>query len=154
MAEEPLRSARWGNAAQIPQRQYSCGFCGSLVGPDQGYLATQHNKTLGHIYICTYCRKPTFFAGEKQTPGALVGNKVSALEDNVESIFHEARTSFAAGAFTGVVLRCRKILMHIAVDKGAKVRLRYIEYVDWLDKNGWVPPGGKAWVAEIKDRGN
>ena len=44
--------------------------------------------------------------------------------------------------------------MHIAVDKGAKEGLKFIEYVEYLSKNNYIPPGAKNWVDIIRDKGN
>jgi hypothetical protein len=49
---------------------------------------------------------------------------------------------------------CRKVLMSIAVEKGASEGLRFIEYVNYLEANGYVPPGGKGWVDAIRKQGN
>ena len=56
--------------------------------------------------------------------------------------------------FTAAILICRKMLMHIAVDRGAKEGLNFFAYVDYLAKNGYVPPGGKGWVDHIRKKGN
>jgi hypothetical protein len=52
-------------------------------------------------------------------------------------------------------MACRKILMHIAVNRGAPAEdTSFKQYVEYLDGHGYVPPDGKAWVDYIKDRGN
>ena len=57
-------------------------------------------------------------------------------------------------AFTSAVLACRKLLMNIAVAEGADEGKRFIEYVEYLADNGYVPPGGKGWVDHIRTQGN
>src|SRR5262249_12971361 len=57
-------------------------------------------------------------------------------------------------AFTAAVLLCRKILMNIAVSKGASEGQQFIEYVEYLEKKGYVPPDGKQWVDHIRQKGN
>lgn len=37
------------------------------------------------------------------------------------------------GAYTGVILLCRTLLAHVVMDKGAKVGLKFVQYVDYLD---------------------
>jgi hypothetical protein len=44
--------------------------------------------------------------------------------------------------------------MHIAVDKGADEGKRFIEYIEYLSDNNYVPPNGKAWVDHIRKKGN
>jgi hypothetical protein len=51
-------------------------------------------------------------------------------------------------------MACRKILMNLAVLEQAKPGLSFVEYVDYLGANGFVPPKGKAWVGQIRAKGN
>lgn len=44
--------------------------------------------------------------------------------------------------------------MHIAVSKGAKGGLKFVEYVDYLVDNNLAPSGAKEWVTHIKNKGN
>ena len=46
------------------------------------------------------------------------------------------------------------MLMNIAVEQGAKEGLKLIEYVEYLAKNGFIPPNGKTWVDHIRRKGN
>jgi hypothetical protein len=57
-------------------------------------------------------------------------------------------------SFTSVVLTCRKLLMHVAVEKGAQAGKTFLEYVDYLAQKGYVPPDGKGWVDYIRTKGN
>jgi hypothetical protein len=50
---------------------------------------------------------------------------------------------------------CRKILMHLAVDKvGAKAGAQFAGYVDALEKSGYVTQGLKTVVDQTRKRGN
>lgn len=44
--------------------------------------------------------------------------------------------------------------MHVAVEQGAEENQKFIEYVNFLDGNGWIPPSGKEWIDEIRKTGN
>lgn len=44
--------------------------------------------------------------------------------------------------------------MHLAVMKEADENLRFIQYVEYLSDNNYVPPGGKEWVDQIREKGN
>ena len=44
--------------------------------------------------------------------------------------------------------------MNIAVEQGAAEGQRFIEYVDFLSKEGYIPPNGKHWVDHIRKKGN
>ena len=59
-----------------------------------------------------------------------------------------------ANAYPATVLACRKLLMHIAVSKGAPEGLTFVEYVQYLADKHYVPPGAEAWVDHIREKGN
>ena len=44
--------------------------------------------------------------------------------------------------------------MNLAVSQGADQNLKFIEYVDYLACNGFVPPNGRGWVDHIRKKGN
>lgn len=108
------------------------------------------------ILICTHCARPTFFDHDAglQVPGSAFGGSVDSLPDSVESLYNEARDCMKVAAYTSAVLACRKLLMNIAVEKGAPEGKKFIEYVEFLAKKGYVPPGGEAWVDHIRQQGN
>ena len=57
-------------------------------------------------------------------------------------------------AYTSVGMCCRKLLMHIAVDCGSKEGLKFVEYVDYLNDNNYIPAKCKVWVDAIRSKGN
>lgn len=44
--------------------------------------------------------------------------------------------------------------MNIAVAQGASEGKKFIDYVNYLAENGYVPPNGKGWVDHIRKKGN
>lgn len=108
------------------------------------------------IYICHHCWQPNYFDREgKQFPGASVGKPVADVpEESVQKLYDEARSCAGSGSYTASVLACRKLLMHIAVAKGAAPGLRFVEYVEFLAAKSYVPPEAKEWVDHIRDKGN
>ena len=60
----------------------------------------------------------------------------------------------SVSSHTAAVLCCRKLLMNIAVSKGAKEGLQFIKYVEFLSDNHYVPPDAKDWVDHIRKKGN
>lgn len=148
-------SSQWSNALDIGPRGYRCGYCNRSVGPNLGYVTSAPKEKQAFIYICSYCGKPTYFEPDgKQFPGIPFGSEVASLPQNVASLYDEARSSFAVNAFTSAVLTCRKLLMHLAVEKGAPEGRPFVEYVEYLAQKGYVPPDGKGWVDHIRKRGN
>ena len=49
------------------------------------------------------------------------------------------------------MLLCRKLLMNIAV-VGAPTNQSFMQYVECLAANNYVPPNGKSWVDHGKTR--
>jgi Domain of unknown function (DUF4145) len=71
-----------------------------------------------------------------------------------KTIATEARLCMTVNSFTSAVLTCRKLLMHIAVEKGAPTGQSFLEYVEYLAEKHYVPPDGKGWVDHIRTKGN
>lgn len=164
----------WFSTGQLPAKSYTCGHCGDRVAPAEGFHAfvraststQQRGNALGlsntpqlraTAHICSSCGLPTVFDrnGGNQTPGPLVGADIAALPNDVSGLYSEARKALAGGAPSAAVMVCRKILMHVAVEKGADENKRFVDYVDYLSTKGWVPPvsGGEV-LKFIKDQGN
>ena len=144
--------ANWANTSKIPPKMYVCGYCGTTVTSADGYVEQQQNL---RIWICP-CGCPTFFDNRgRQYPGYPFGNTISGISANeVRELYEEARRCTAAQAYTAAVLACRKLLMHIAVEKGTPTGKRFIEYVEYLSANHYVPPDGRGWVDYIRQKGN
>lgn len=158
----PIYPIIWQNAYSLPSRLLKCGFCGATVAANTGLWAAPKSagahisNAVAFIYICHLCQGPTFIApGGKPFPGAAFGEDVKDIEDaNIASLYEEARRSSAASAYTAAVLCCRKILMHIAVEKGAKEGQSFVAYVEHLADKGYIPPGSKEWVDHIRTKSN
>lgn len=148
---------KWHDTKSPASRKYTCGHCGLSVASERGWFAKDEvTKKTAFVYICHSCNKPTFF-DEKgtQTPGVTFGNDVGGIDDViVADLYKEARDCTGSGAYTASVLCCRKILMHIAVDKGAEEGKRFIDYVEYLSDEHYITPGAKEWVDHIRQKGN
>ena len=146
---------RWNAVSNIGSRDFQCGYCGNIIASDKGYFANDRLDGLeARIYICPHCAKPSFFHGDAQQPEVAPGNEVNHVPEDVYVLYKEARNCVAASAYTASVLICRKLLMNLAVSQGADENLRFIEYVDYLADNGFVPPNGRGWVDHIRKKGN
>jgi hypothetical protein len=148
----------WHGEETMHPKSYRCGYCSKALSSEKGYYATTQmmSGNIGWIYICHFCHKPTFFDYyNNQTPGETLGNPVAGIaEENVSKLYEEARECTSISAYTSAVLACRKLLMHVAVDLGAKKGLNFIEYVEYLSEKGYIPPGAKEWVDIIRKKGN
>ncbi len=143
---------QWRNVTDVQAREYTCGYCGNLVGSNQGFYT--NNAPQQYIYICPFCALPTFYVDAEQTPGVPFGGEVGHLSDDLAALYREARKCMSVSSFTAAVLTCRKILMNVAVDKGAPSGKRFIEYVNYLDKNNYLSVSGRDWVDHIRTKGN
>ena len=76
------------------------------------------------------------------------------LPGDVENLYDEARKCLSVSSYTSAVMSCRKLLMHIAVEKGADENQKFIDYIDWLQEKNYIPPDGRHWVDYIRQKGN
>jgi hypothetical protein len=142
----------WHNPGGIGTRQFRSGHCGFNVANDKGF---HHNDPNRRVYLCPNCDKPTYFEGKAvQVPGVVPGNEVEHLPEPLEKLYREARNCCAIGAYTASVLASRKMLMNIGVQQGAKEGEKFIQYIDHLAQNGYIPPNGRGWVDHIRKKGN
>ena len=144
-------TTKWQGTSSIGSIDYTCGYCGHEIATPIGYQTNGNAK----IYICHWCDQPTYFDGDMwQVPGASFGNQVEHIPDDVSALYNEARNCMQVNAYTASILCSRKLLMNIAVSRGAKEGLKFIQYVDYLAANGYLPPDGKEWVDQIRQVGN
>jgi len=107
------------------------------------------------VCICHFCGRPTYVdESGHQHPGVPFGEDVKDVPEDVGQLYDEARHASSANAYTAAVLCCRKILMHVAVSKGAKPGASFADYVGYLADNNYVPAGSKSWVDEIRRTSN
>ncbi|MES2908329.1 MAG: DUF4145 domain-containing protein [Pseudomonadota bacterium] len=147
----------WQQITSPAVRRYVCHYCDHTVAADKGwYAATNVSNVRAWVFACPNCQRPTFFETDHtQIPSPRIGRSVKGVTDpNVERLYNEARDCSMVGAHTAAALLCRKLLMNIAVQHGAKVGLPFAAYVDYLAANGFVPPNGKGWVDQIRKKGN
>jgi Domain of unknown function (DUF4145) len=152
-----MADLNWHELKSIGSKSYTCGYCGNPLASEKGYWATDpHGKPAAYLYVCHYCGKPSFFDPRgDQTPGVAFGRAVEGiLEESVAKLYDEARRATSAGAYTAAVLCLRKLLMHVAVSKGAREGQDFSSYVQYLLDHGYVPPDAKEWVDHIRQKGN
>lgn len=149
----PIKNRPWVNAGTVPAAERKCGYCASHVEGNTGYSVQTPQGNWWYIRLCPNCSAPTFFTQYGDySPGSLPGGHVDHLPTDVASLFGEARSAVAAGAPTAAVLACRKILMHIAVEKKAEKNKSFVYYVEYLADKGYVSPDGKSWVDYISGK--
>lgn len=92
--------------------------------------------------------------GSDQVPAASYGSAVKHLPTDIEQLYEEARSAVGAGSRTAAVMCCRKLLMHVAVEKGATAGDTFQNYVKFLGDNHLIPAGASDWVDKIRTEGN
>jgi len=162
-------------------KDFQCGYCGKSAVSGKGLQASiskysielllqedeyhirsdQENRKLRKknigVYICPNCNKPTFIDEiiyKTQFPLPKRENNLHHIPSEINTVYQEAIDSYSAGAFTGTTLLCRKLLMNIAVNLGAKENQNFAEYVQYLDDEGYITKTSRNWVDMIRTIGN
>lgn len=144
---------------------FVCGFCGtdtsgaviaftSNVETQATYVEMPHSKWIR----CTSCGRGSVLNREHGTeridPPRAAVESVEYLPDDLNQAYGEACACFSTRAYTACTLMCRKILMHVAVDKGDAEGKNFKEYLDYLENQGYVTPPLRDWVDQIRQNGN
>lgn len=155
-----LQHLNWPHQQNVKPKSFTCGYCGNDIASEKGWHANLNghgNSTQNAaIFLCHRCTRPTFIDHDgKQSPGVIAGNPVADISDlGAEALYAEARVALGSGAFTAAVLACRKLLMHIAVAKGAEAGASFVSYVEYLASHNYVPPDAREWIDHIRKKGN
>lgn len=160
-------SNRWVNAANLPGLTYTCGYCNTVTGAHRGFYhgtgdARSQNsrdlaaKSVYRIYLCGKCELPTFTDSDGTffAPSARQAGPVNHLPTDVAALYEEIRVTGPITAPSLVMLGCRKMLMHVAVERGAAENKNFLFYVDHLADNHIIPEGSKPWVDKLRSYGN
>jgi Domain of unknown function (DUF4145) len=130
--------------------KYTCAHCG--VDTSGAVVATWENI---RWTICTNCGDGSVRVQSGVVyPTSPFGPEIESLPTPVGDAYEEARSCMSVGAYTAAELICRKILMHVAADKGAKEGESFEGYLDHLLAEGFVTPPMKPWVDLIRKHGN
>jgi hypothetical protein len=131
-----------------------CGHCGTSVS--SSVIALTHEKDVPEVkwLRCPACHKGMVLNEGQLSPSSAVGDAVEGLPADTAEAYEEARRAASFAAYTACELMCRKILMHVAVDKGAPAGKPFTVYLDHLVQEGYLTPPMKPWVDVIRKRGN
>jgi hypothetical protein len=134
---------------------YECGHCGAKSsGAVLARVPTHQGKIIRWLQ-CTECHDGSVqIASGAILPGVAFGPDIEGLPADVAAAYREARNCLSVNANTAAETMCRKILMHIAVDKGAKEGDTFAAYIDYMAGQGYVTPPMREWVTLIKSHGN
>lgn len=148
--------ADWREVCTIPTQSWRCGYCDRDISSDRGWYAVDgFGHARAYVAICPRCTIPSVISEEGHAvPAARYGDAVDYLPSDLESLHTEARNAVGNRAPNSAALACRKLLMHVAVEKGAPAGQSFLSYVEYLAANGYVPPDAREWIDEIREHGN
>jgi hypothetical protein len=128
-----------------------CGWCGNGVAANPSF-----QNEGGLVLTCPQCGKLSVLdESGKVNPPPRTHARVGHLPADVAAAWDEAVSASGAGAYTASEIMCRKILMHVAVDVAASTPGKtFVQYIDDLEKAGYIPTGLKTKIDEIRSRGN
>ena len=147
------------NSSDLNTNEIKCGYCGNIVAPHVGYAIKQDDRSgpaIAYIYKCPHCKNPLIYFVQEKTliPGSMYGRDIKNLPEKINILYSECRTCYANQCYTASQMIARTILMHIAVEQGAKENESFAYYVQYLDENRYIPPNGRSWVDFIRTSGN
>jgi hypothetical protein len=161
-----LAQYEWSNGNRIAKRDFVCGYCSRHIASDRGLALVKNSRlenadvedikaVLGGSYICPNCKGATFVIPDsRHFPSPVLGEPVNSVPSEMNALYEEARRCISQNCYTATALLCRKMLMNIAVENGAKEGLGFVTYVDYLVEENHISPKWKPWVDHIRKRGN
>jgi Domain of unknown function (DUF4145) len=129
---------------------YLCSHCGREVS-GAVVARSEHTKWLE----CTGCGLGSVLElPDRLFPGVRFGPVIEGLPAEVADAYDEARNCMSVNAHTAAELVCRKLLMYVAVEKGAAEGDKFAAYLDHLEKQGYITLTMKPWVDLVRQHGN
>ena len=132
-------------------QSFVCGHCERTVG---GLVVASIPGSYIQWLLCPICKQGSVRHHDAILPSLLPVPQVEGLPLDICLVYDEARKSFAVQAYTGCELLCRKILMSVAVDKGATEGDTFEHYVDYLKGNGHITASLKDMADTVRQNGN
>lgn len=133
---------------------YKCATCGKDVSGAVVARATSGTDVVRWLQ-CPNCGDGAVQRIDRNIyPGVPFGVKLEGLPDDVELAYTEARNCMAVDAYGACELVCRKILMCVGVEKGAKEGEPFASYLTYLAGKGFITDAMMGWVEIIKENGN
>jgi len=109
------------------------------------------------IFRCPECHMPITIGIDGEIippPRTLPFENIKHLPDMIEKLFCECRKCFSLDCYCSAILVTRTIIMHIATNLGAKPNLKFVQYIDYLENQGYISKHNRTWVDKIRDLGN
>ena len=130
---------------------HKCGHCGKEVA---GVVVAKNDDMSARWLACPSCKRGSVSNNGTIVPTPLLGEGINGLPETIQNAYVEARKSISSQSYTACVLVCRKILMNVAVEKGASEGETFAKYIDHMIATGHITVTMKEWVDKIRDNGN
>ncbi len=136
---------------------FICGHCHTQVS---GAVVAVPRRSSGEVQRikwlwCPVCADASVLSHDGIIyPGEAFGPPIEGLPKEVSVAYDEARSCMLVNAFTAAELMCRKILMHIAVERDALEGASFENYLAHPRQSGYITPPMQAWTDLIRKHGN
>ena len=141
---------------------FTCSFCDrkvtelvgavfkDITGGRQPRIVNEVN-----LIVCPNCKHGSVYNSKFGiSPGSQFGPDIQGLPADIKNAYNEARNCMQVKAFTAAELICRKVIMHVAVEKEAGEGESFAHYLEYLKKEGFMAPAMEKWVDLIRQHGN
>ena len=133
---------------------YTCSHCTANVS---GAVVASYESPTGPIrwLLCPNCADGSVLTRSGIVhPPSKFGPVIEGLPQQVSEAYDEAKNCASVNAYTACELICRKILMYVAVEKGAQQGDTFVNYLGYLEGHGYITPPMKGWANLIRQHGN
>lgn len=148
---EKYREGYEGHSNNI-HHHLKCGYCSYEVSALEMYHYSDSQGKSTRWVICPLCSHGSVIdRSGKIYPLTKYGTKIESLPSDVHQLYDEVCDCMSVSAYTGAELVCRKIIMHIAIDKcKSKEGEEFAKYINDIEKAGHITSQMKDWVDEIR----
>jgi len=141
------------------EKAFTCPYCSVRVKvPAETRIFDAETGAIKfHIFKCSNCCMPVTIGqdGSIIPPSLFLPfENITHLPEKIEKMYDECRKSFSAECYYSVIMVARSLIMRIAVDKGALVKLTFEKYVIYLQDQGYISQNNLIWVDKIRRLGN
>jgi hypothetical protein len=146
-------------AKERKEATLDCPYCATRVRAesDTRIFDTDSGSIKYHIHKCPECFMPIIIGLDGNIipqSQVLPFEDVRYLPVRIEKLYNECRKSYGNECFHATIMVARSLLMHVAVDKGATSNLKFIQYIDYLETEGYISKHNRNWVDKIRITGN
>ena len=156
--------SRYGNITEDSADawiRFDCPGCGGSQCAKVAYRASAaSDRPPVQWGRCVNCFMGFVINSGQVSPSRFPMSDVQGLEPETHHAWHEVRSCLSVGATTAAVHICRKILFHVAAEKGLPAKNdrdrapTFAACIEHLQEHGYVTPPMVKWVEKIKDVGN